>query len=205
MKFLNDVFELLNDNRVLPNYHAERRIDIFINLFLAEILNHSLKKTHIEYILPELPLKKDKNHQSTKVDYLCFDKIEKVIYFIELKTDVKSFKKGQVNIYLNNQTWCKCLDDIKLIGKATKDKKKYQLLQEKLSTSNLFSDDSKSYPIRLIYISPESKKNREILGELDKQRFTTYISFSDLKLFKSTKYPAEWDLFYNKCILNIEN
>ncbi len=32
------MLELLEENKCLPNYAAERRIDIFINLFLENIL-----------------------------------------------------------------------------------------------------------------------------------------------------------------------
>ena len=45
MNFLEEIFKLLIENKTMPYYQAERRVDIFINLFLAEILNYKLNKS----------------------------------------------------------------------------------------------------------------------------------------------------------------
>ena len=67
---LEGIFKLIIENKTLPNYQAERRIDIFINYFISRIISSYLgNKT--EFICPEFPLKKQKNNQSTKIDYLC--------------------------------------------------------------------------------------------------------------------------------------
>lgn len=44
--FLDILFELLAKNNALPNYQAERRIDIFINHFLERILTEYLKEKY---------------------------------------------------------------------------------------------------------------------------------------------------------------
>jgi hypothetical protein len=38
MVFTKEIFKLLGENKKLPAYQAERRIDIFINIFLEDIL-----------------------------------------------------------------------------------------------------------------------------------------------------------------------
>jgi hypothetical protein len=68
--FLENLFKLLTTNKEFPNYQAERRIDIFINYFLAEMLTNYMGKK-VEFVCPEFPLKKADNNQSTKLDYLC--------------------------------------------------------------------------------------------------------------------------------------
>ena len=168
MKFTESIFELLLENKSLPYYQAERRIDIFINLFLAEILNHSLKKTGIQYLLPELPLKKEMGNLSTKVDYLCFDRNEKTIYFVELKTDSNSFKGGQFDIYQTYQTWGQCQSDIKAITKISKAKHKFEKLNKKLHSLNLLDESSSSYKVNIVYIAPESGTLRNKIKSKDK-------------------------------------
>ena len=203
MKFTESIFELLLENKSLPYYQAERRIDIFVNLFLSEILNYSLKKTGIQYVLPELPLKKEMGHRSTKVDYLCFDSNEKIIYFVELKTDSNSFKGGQLDIYQAYKTWEQCQSDIKAITKISKAKPKFEKLNMKLHSLNLLDESSSSYKIKIVYIAPESSSTRKKIISKDKLNNVSYIAFSELSAFNSTLYPAEWQLFYSKFLVEI--
>ena len=103
--FLNKLFDILESNMQFPAYQAERRIDIFINHFLEDILEEALnkgetqKKITVKFVAPEFPLIKKNGHQSTNVDYLCVtkrgNKVEQIL-FIELKTDAGSFEADQV-------------------------------------------------------------------------------------------------------------
>ena len=106
MSVLNEILKQIDDNKEFPAYQAERRLDIFINYFLADILKicpeNSGKQNKIEFIAPEFPLKKEKGNQSTNIDYLCLKIVNRQIsrlLFVELKTDVSSFNIDQFEIY----------------------------------------------------------------------------------------------------------
>ena len=203
MEFIKDAFELLKRNKEYPYYQAERRIDIFFNLFLEEILNHFLESDTIKFLLPEFPLKKKNNNQSTKVDYICYDDVKKVIYFVELKTDATSFNSDQLAIYQEYNDWAKCLSEVQIISSnASKEyKTKFQIAFEVLKQAKIFELDSYNIPIMLIYIAPESVKINATFTELEKQNKAVLISFKKLSTFKSTKYPGEWELLKQNFLL----
>jgi hypothetical protein len=121
LKFINELFALLAANKKFPSYQAERRIDIFINFFLEDILTHHFPGSEVSCIAPEFPLKKESSNQSTNVDYLCVRKTgqEQRILFVELKTDTASFDKKQFETYLhyqNNKTWKDCVAGLEKIA-----------------------------------------------------------------------------------------
>ncbi len=146
---LEGIFELLLKNKEFPNYHAERRIDIFINYFIERILSSYLSKD-VKFICPEFPIKKETSNLSTKLDYLCTTNDE--IIFVELKTDDSSFKEQQADIYLNCE-WEKCLKDLEAIMSAVKKKShklKYEVLNNTITSLKFKTTPS----IRIIYLSP---------------------------------------------------
>ena len=74
------LLQLLESNKRFPHYAAERRIDIFINFFLEDILAAYYKKKVI-FVAPEFPLKHKSNNQTVQVDYLCaFKKTRQPIF-----------------------------------------------------------------------------------------------------------------------------
>ena len=130
MEFLERVFKLLNDNSKLPKYQLERRVDIFINIFLEDILtNYFNDGSKVKYICPEFPFKKEGNRQSTNVDYLCSKESEgnKEIIFVELKTDKRSFDSSQLEIYLKNKNWNELFENIRKLGETKGYREKYTL------------------------------------------------------------------------------
>jgi len=126
--FTNQLLKLISSNKRFPAYQAERRIDIFINFFLEDILKYKLRKDlneiEIDDIAPEFPLKKEKGNQSTNMDYLCLlrsDGAINKILFVELKTDTISFSNAQYQTYLNyknDKTWKDCIDDLSEISNS---------------------------------------------------------------------------------------
>lgn len=99
------VLKQLNEWRHLPAYALERRVDVFIGMFLSEILKS--KKGLIPdgselEVIPEFPLHKkeceildpkgkpSKGNHSVKVDFAVFCKEENKLILVELKTDAKS-------------------------------------------------------------------------------------------------------------------
>ena len=185
MSDLEKIIQLLKDNKKFPNYQAERRIDIFLNVFLEELLSVYLGK-EVKYVCPEFPLRQDGDYnRSTKLDYLC--KTEGELLFIELKTDNKSFNEDQLDTYFtqNWETWLSKLEDIM---EATKDTVKYQHLKNTLMDCDLYHVKYKNAPIRVIYISPKfSTKNIKRLEEMK------YSIGKEMELSKANISTAGWD------------
>lgn len=109
------MLELLDENRRMPYYAAERRIDLFINLFLKEILT-AYYGEDVKFIVAEFPLKHKPNNQADKLDYLCaFSKTKQPI-FVELKTDSISFNCEQAKVYVDQaRDWPICIEGLKII------------------------------------------------------------------------------------------
>lgn len=152
---LEGIFKLIINNKALPNYHAERRIDIFINYFIERILSSYLGKETI-FICPEFPLKKADTNQSTKLDYLC--KTENEIIFVELKTDAFSLKTVQANIYLECK-WDQCLSDFITITNSVTNKTHKEKYNTLVSAINELKFPLGIPNIRIIYLSPLPKEN----------------------------------------------
>lgn len=109
------MLELLDKNKLMPYYAAERRIDLFINLFLEEILT-AYYGEKVNFVVAEFPLKHALNNQADKLDYLCaFNKTKQPI-FVELKTDSISFKCKQAAYYIDRAThWPSCIEGLMAI------------------------------------------------------------------------------------------
>jgi len=204
MSFNSELLKLINTNKAFPYYQAERRIDIFINLYLEEILNYSLDTNSIIYISPELALKKQENNLSTKVDYLCFDTAEKRIFFVELKTDKKSFKTDQLENYLSYKTWGTCMDEIAIISKVSKYKAKFTTLINRLTDTNLWNEEARNYPVSVVYLTPENPQMSQKIISLNAANRTREITFNSLENFHSERFPEEWPLFYSAVLKPIE-
>ncbi len=90
-------------------------------------------------IIPQFPLKHDKSHQSDKVDFFALSEDGNKGFFIELKTDMKSRRKGQ-DCYLKKAVK-KGMDEIlcnlKKIVRASNEKQKYYYLLDTLSELGL--------------------------------------------------------------------
>ena len=109
------MLDLLGDNKQLPYYAAERRIDLFINMFLEDILTAFYKK-RVDFVAPEFPLKLGSNNQADKLDYLCAFEETKQPIFVELKTDVISFSRKQAKVYCDqSEGWPACIEGLKKI------------------------------------------------------------------------------------------
>ena len=135
---LNDAFLLLDQWRHFPAYQIERRIDVFVALFLPDIFK-GLSGLSPATVIPEFPLHKGKlglgnkadkqDNQSVKVDFatLSSDANGKRIALVELKTDDKSLSEAQ----LRNMVRAKCVGVQQLLcgvikaARASDEKRKY--------------------------------------------------------------------------------
>jgi len=133
------MLDLLGDNKRFPYYAAERRIDIFINMFLERILT-AYYDEKVNFVAPEFPLKHGTNNQADKLDYLCvFDETKQPI-FVELKTDTISYRNTQASVYMEqSESWNACVEGLKAIicnkGMRFSYREKYfQLVKRLIST-----------------------------------------------------------------------
>ena len=142
----------------------ERRADIFFALFLLDVLEeHCKPKTKFDCLLiPEFPLRKgtlginkgsNDLNRSVKVDYVAFAEEYKRVFFVELKTSMKSRKSDQDSNLKKaaNLEFKAFLEGIRLLRKRTKEGKKYDCLLDMLSRGPEKAAETKP---EIVYIQP---------------------------------------------------
>lgn len=104
--FLDKIFYQLSNNISFPYYQAERRIDIFINFFLEDIVQQHTKFKNARFVAAEFPLvKSESSAHAAHIDYLMVDEAANTILMIELKTDNGSYDQSQILFYLKHLTF----------------------------------------------------------------------------------------------------
>ena len=127
---LTELFAQIARFGAFPKYSLERRVDLFLALFLEEFLSDAYKAP-VRIIAPEFPLKKESNNQSTNVDYLLRRDGEHPAWlFLELKTAVDSFRDPQLETYLKARAagMQALLRDLRTIQRASDHRDKYEHL-----------------------------------------------------------------------------
>lgn len=144
----NRVFDVLDDWRNLPHYQLERRADIFFGVFLKQIVEqHFLcngEKIRISSIIPEFPIKKSMidssytDNRSYKIDYALFSENAQRVFFLELKTDMTSIHKDQMQVMksLNGMCFQEILEGLKPLF-MTGARRKYLYLFKQLEDMGL--------------------------------------------------------------------
>lgn len=165
-KKIVEIFENLMKWRGIPKYRFEERMDIFLSVYLKEILTANIKelqdkKHEIIEIIPQFPLKKELNNQSDNTDYAVFvkdiedEKIE--LYLIELKTDKGSINDTQIKYYqtVQNKETVKILQEIiqEIMPKSRK-KEKYNNMLNLLEKKGILEEKLKGKP-KIIYMIPD--------------------------------------------------
>jgi len=176
MKHINDIFDNLDKWRHLPAYQLERRADIFFSIYLPDLIFSKLGII-IDEVIPEFPIRigtinrKQNINKSFKVDYLAKEKNKNTVVFIELKTDEGS-RRDKQDQYLERAKQVgliELLEGIRKIYLATKSKKKYQHLLDRLQNVDLITTDNggiftinqADYHIEIVYIMPINPKGLE--------------------------------------------
>lgn len=192
MQFLEKLMDVIvEEGTKIPKAQVERYLSPILGIFLEEILN---KKFHKEYqmIVPEFPIRDGMIHengtnQSTNIDYLMFNKTDNKFVFIELKTDSKSFKLSQLDIYQELENLCKMSNEIfgKLLYEALKKiqknsiaKPKYQYILNMLENIPSFETIN---DMEIIYIVPAKT------GLKEREQKLNVLYFND--------FPVELSLF----------
>lgn len=163
---MNQIFDLLDQWRLLPAYQLERRADIFFAIYLKEIIENCTNYS-VEKIIPEFPVRvgtvypERGGNQSFKIDYLVICK--ETVLLIELKTDAASRrnKQDEYLIATKNAKISELIDGLSKIYEASTSKVKYTRLRNELSEI----DWSEKKNIEIIYIQPVPNENEDTGGD----------------------------------------
>jgi hypothetical protein len=194
--FLTDLFSSLVINKRLPKYQFERRVDAIIAMFLPGIFK-AWRDWDVEMVVPEFPLKKAANNQSTNTDSLWFrhgnkSKTTDAWIFFELKTDSASCNDEQLSIYRSamDKGMPQLLNDLAAITAASSSRPKYEALRQRLAHLPV------DCPIELVYLSP---------GRIDcEDPRVLPLTFLDLEKMSLATYPLAWDLFRSIVLPHIQ-
>jgi len=184
--FLREVFDTLVSNKALPKYQLERRVDIFVSLFLPEILSQLLDGD-VLMVAPELPIKERKSNRSKNADYLLLDRKAKRWLLVELKTDSSSVSAKQIQVYRDavRRGMPALVDDVRAIRKAARGahRKKYDALLE------LLEAHPADLPLELVYVAPVS-----LAATLDGAGEHA-LAFGDMSRLELDRHGQIWRLF----------
>lgn len=188
--FLEQLLKLLSTNRNFPKYQHERRIDLFFNFFLPEILDAEYK-TPIDFVIPEFPLKKPSSSLTTNIDYFAYSSKDNLIYLCEFKTTAESFDEQQLERYFQAQEdgWSTLFEDIEAVSSSTapRHREKYA---ELIKTVQAIPAD---VDLRVVYIAPEATRSK--LDAFVSKKGFTFLSLESLaNLHIDTSFGDEWNL-----------
>lgn len=205
LDFLDQMLAQLKHYKSFPKYQLERRVDILISLFLADIIKEYVGPEHIpDFIVPELPIKRDTGNQSTNIDYFAYCRSRNTGFLIELKTDSNSCSSRQLHQYLTIQQegFGKVIKGIETIRSTTlkKHQKKYDNILNCFHGNGVGADTK----LEIMYILPEKGKQRlmKSMNDIFGIHFVTLEKLTDLH---PSKYVVEWQHIVNSGIFNIEN
>lgn len=157
---IDDVFDLLDERRHLPKYKLELRSSPFFEVFLLEVLNKHFKPLVLNpLIIPEFPLKKDSNYQSTNVDFFAVSDDYEHAFFIELKTDMHYLKASQARGLQRaaGKGMGVLLSELNSIANAPGANRKYSRLRKTLQNLKLSQFRANLEP-EIVYILPYCPK-----------------------------------------------
>ena len=152
---IDDVFDRLDQWRHLPKYQLERRADIYFAVFLPVVLLARFKCEFNSIVIPEFPLKKDGNYQSTNVDYLALTVNYEGACLVELKTDMNSLERAQALRlkHAAGKGMSTLLSELDSVAEESKAKGKYSQLKKLLSELGV-SRIKANVEIQSLYILP---------------------------------------------------
>lgn len=121
------ILELLDQWRHFPAYQLERRADIFFALYLPGIVEHALGVKVDPRVIPEFPIKRADNNQSTKVDYFLLSEDRTQAFLVEFKTEMESrnARQDECLAVAKDRGLIRLLSDIPVIAAASKQEAKY--------------------------------------------------------------------------------
>jgi len=192
------IFKKFDDFRKLPSYQLERRFDIFLSIYLPEIIEKHFNTKDVK-IIPEFPFRigdfkteHKRPNKSNKIDYLGVSDYSNTIYIIELKTDSGSIRKDQIS-FMKSILDYSFLDIVKGIIHIYKEsaktyskyaKKHKYLIEKKLieelnwvqKKGNDYEPISKNYEKKIVFILPVRKNIGEDIIQITYQEIIDNLS-----------------------------
>lgn len=229
---LDIVFRNLDTWRHLPAYQLERRADIFFSVYLKAVVEERAGIALEDEIIPELPIKRSlasserDDGTSTKVDYALFAKDRSKVFFVELKTDIRSRRVAQDDNYLEvvkRNGFRQIVEGIRSLILATKEHRKYNHLSTALARlgyltlpadlgEHLFSSPPRrgrrtklkqiavcpiDAPVEVLYVQPDKDGDRCI----DFDTFAAHVGrFDDPLSRRFAEHLLRWRVAAGTCV-----
>lgn len=217
MNFLNTLMKTIIENRHMPKVQVERELGPILDIFIEAAFNQ-LAKNNSEIVEPgsykliasEFPLQtSNDNNRSFNIDYLMLNKGSNTLYFIELKTDVSSFKVEQYEKYkervdrINGDAPLNAVNElfnfVGVLSRESSSKSKYEKYLEAIADKNLEEEFSLINKAKLVYLAPKflfeenlsrGDVSRNALQELSKVTFEDLYNNNQIE----HDYSEEWKL-----------
>lgn len=171
---IDQLFDLLDNWRLLPAYQLERRADVFFAIYLPQILKEKLDNRAIMKIIPEFPVRigtiypETPINKSFKIDYMVVS--DQKVLLVELKTENSSRRIVQDN-YLekaNEANIRKLMEGLIQIFEATASKIKYRRMLKEFEDIGWVKEEDKKWKntsqdkdVEIVYIQPDRDENSE--------------------------------------------
>lgn len=194
--FLHRLMKQIIEGREIPKVQVERMLSPILGIFVEEFLTKYFESTdfagEIKLLAYEFPLKKEFNDQSTNLDFLLFNKSKNTLIFLEVKTDVSSDNRTQLENYIyfkecitsNSGTFL--FTDLTKIAKKSSKGNKYQKVLSRIEEYK--KELSHCFDVKVVYLvpAPLAAKIRE------NNAIDFVLSFSDLPEKIDSNYNEEW-------------
>ena len=178
---INAIFDQLDRDRHLAGYRLEERASPFFKLFLPEVMKECVTEIRTP-IIPEFPfLRGATDNRSPKVDFLAASKDGCFVYFIELKTDLNSLERGQLQSLKSvlSSGVCGVLKGLREIAATTSDpqaKRKYSHVSQGIEQIGLVG--SSELKPKIVYLLPRPPK-RESTNVSCIEKYAKIIYFEE--------------------------
>jgi hypothetical protein len=181
----------LDHFRRFPKYALERRIDVFLSLFVEEFLSTRFGAP-VRMVAPEFPLQGEGNHLGTHVDYLLRREGPHPAWlFLELKTSADAVSREQLATYraareYGMRHWRRdLLSSRNAVSGDAPRKSRYNRLLEQLAKAGAWQGE---HPIEVVYLSPPS----ELFAE-EGSAGVRWIPLDEFARWKPRQHSELWE------------
>lgn len=196
--FIDELMRQIMEARMIPKVQVERAVGPILGMFLADVLTETLKQYPqqagtIEMVCPEFPFKKLDNNQSTNIDFLLYNRDQKKLLFVELKTSDTSVDIHQVDMYrikqreVREKSGATLHQDLEIIRDASSERGKYQFIIEN-KIESYKKELAQCYDASIIYLVPESAESNV------KKHADLTLTFGGLAASIEGPYAEEWQI-----------
>lgn len=190
-RFGAQVLEGLARSKHLPKAQFERRVDSILAPFMGDVVSYALDAP-ASLVVPEFPLKKEGNAQSTNADALFAVTGDSPAWaLVEIKTDSRSFDTVQLQRYVEarEQKMPLLRDELLEIHAAAaspRSKAGYWRVKQLLEQATVPLEA----PIVIVYLVPDDLKPSHL--ELLDQADARVVRFSELDRLRAAHQDNVW-------------